>query len=68
MKTKKTLKQIDSERFLARLKERVLKEKVVEITLKPDGVTLGDVRFVMGNKIACVPQENGSIRIAVKQD
>ena len=65
---KKTLNQIDRERFLQRLKDRVTKEKVVEITLKPDGLTLSDVANYMGNSISCVSQENGSVKIGVKHD
>lgn len=63
---KKTLKQIDRERFLAKLRERVLSEKVVEISLRPDGVSLADVRIAMGGTISCTQQENGTIRIGVK--
>lgn len=66
-KQTKTIKQIDRERFLAKLRDRVLAEKSIEITLRNDGVTLADVRIAMGGKIVCVPQENGTVKISVRE-
>lgn len=66
-KNSKSIKDFDKARFIENLKNKVTKEKVVEITLRPDGISLVDLRIALGGSFVYEKLPDGKVRIGVKQ-
>lgn len=65
--SKKNPSEFDRQEWLDRLRQRTTKEKVVTITLRPNGVKMQELQSLLGSNFACQLLENGQVRIAVKQ-